>query len=97
MSWMIPARIKSSMKSSFILCTASHKAEIIFDMVDITFNNGAYFVRIIPFLCTLNSIRVSAKILFMANVDHTPTFRTRTGIIAETHPVSFLGRFVVYL
>lgn len=39
------------MKSFFFLRSSTGEAKIIFYVIDVTFNDGSYFVDVIPFLC----------------------------------------------
>ena len=52
------------MKCFLILCSASCKTEIIFDVVDISFDNSPDFVCIIPFFGSANRSGISTQILF---------------------------------
>ena len=51
-----------SVQSFFVLCTSSCKAEIILDMMDVFFNNGADFVCSIPFFGSSYCTKISTKI-----------------------------------
>ena len=64
-----------SMQSLLILGSAFCKTEIVFDVVDISFDNSPDFIGVIPFLGTAYRSGISTKILFRIDVDHTSTFR----------------------
>ena len=59
-----------SMKCFFVLGSASCKAKVIFDVIDIPFNNGSDFISIIPFICSTNGAGLSTQILFRININH---------------------------
>lgn len=63
-----------SMQCFFILSPASCKTEIIFDVVDISFDNRSDFIGIIPFFGSTDCSGISTKILFRIDVNHTTTF-----------------------
>ena len=62
-----------SMQCLLILGSSSCKTEIIFDVVDISFDNSPDFIGIIPFFGSTNRSGISTQILFRVDVDHSPT------------------------
>ena len=64
-----------SMQCLLILGSSSCKTEIIFDVVDISFDNSPDFIGVIPFFGSANRSGISTKIFFRIDVDHTSTFR----------------------
>ena len=75
MSRVISARIRSACSVFFILSPVSYKTEIIFDVIDISFDNSPDFLGVIPFLSTAYRSGISTKIFYQTDVDHTSTFR----------------------
>ena len=73
-----------SMQRLLVLGPASCKTEIIFDVVDISFDNSPDFIGIIPFFGSADHSGISTKILFRVDVDHPPTFRRGTRVVTET-------------
>ena len=61
-----------SMQSLLILGSASCKTEIVFDVVDISFDNSPDFIGIIPFFGTAYRTGISTKILFRVDVVNIP-------------------------
>ena len=86
-----PGKNQISMQSLLILSSASCKTEIVFDVVDISFDNGSDFIGIIPFFSVADRSGISTKILFWVDVDHSPTFRRGTRAVAETMTMGFLS------
>ncbi len=78
-----------SMQSLLILGSASCKTEIVFDVVDISFDNSPDFIGIIPFFGSADRSGISTKILFRVDVDHSPTFRRSTRVVTETMTMGF--------
>ena len=64
-----------SMQCLLILGSSSCKTEIIFDVVDISFDNSPDFIGVIPFFGSANRSGISTKVFLRINVDHTSTFR----------------------
>ena len=64
-----------SMQCLLILGSSSCKTEIIFDVVDISFDNSPDFIGVIPFFGSANRSGISKKVFLWINVDHTSTFR----------------------
>ena len=62
-----------SMQCLLILGSSSCKTEIIFDVVDISFDNSPDFIGVIPFFGSANRSGISTQILFRVDVDHSPT------------------------
>ena len=62
-----------SMQCLLILGSSSCKTEIVFDVVDISFDNSPDFIGVIPFFGSANGSGISTKILFRVDVDHSPT------------------------
>ena len=54
----------------FILGTASCEAEIILDMLDISFNNRSDLIGIVPFLCTAECAGISPEVFFRIDINH---------------------------
>ena len=79
-----PGKNQISMQSPLILGSASCKTEIVFDVVDISFDNSPDFIGIIPFFGAADRSGISTKILFRVDVDHPPTFRRSTRVVTET-------------
>ena len=52
-----------SMQRLLILCSAACKTEIIFDVVDISFDNSPCFIGVIPFFGSADRSGISAQIL----------------------------------
>ena len=63
------------MQCLLILGSSSCKTEIIFDVVDISFDNSPDFIGVIPFFGSANRSGISTKVFLWINVDHTSTFR----------------------
>ena len=84
-----------SMQRFFILSPASCKTEIIFDVVDISFDNSPDFIGIIPFFGSADRSGISTKILFRVDVDHPPTFRRGTRVVTETMTMDFLSCSII--
>lgn len=61
-----------SMQSLLILGSASCKTEIVFDVVDIPFDNRSDFIGIIPFFGVADRSGISTKILFRVDVVNIP-------------------------
>ena len=61
-----------SMQSLLILGSASCKTEIVFDVVDIPFDNSSDFIGIIPFFGVADRSGISTKILFRVDVVNIP-------------------------
>ena len=80
-----------SMQSPLILGSASCKTEIVFDVVDISFDNSPDFIGIIPFLGAADRSGISTKILFRVDVAHPPTFRRSTRVVTDTMTMGFLS------
>lgn len=49
----------------FILGAMPGETEVFFDMVDVTFHNGAYLVGILPFFCSADSAGISSEIVVL--------------------------------
>ena len=64
-----------SMQCLLILGSSSCKTEIIFDVIDISFDNSPDFIGIIPFFGFADRSGISTKVFLRINVDHTSTFR----------------------
>ena len=64
-----------SMQCLLILGSSSCKTEIIFDVVDISFDNSPDFIGVIPFFGSANRSGISTKVFLRINVDHTSAFR----------------------
>ena len=62
-----------SMQGLFVLGTASCKAEILLDVVDIPFNSSPDFVSVIPFVSSADRSGISTKIFFRIDINHTAT------------------------
>ena len=86
-----PGKNQISMQSLLILGSASCKTEVVFDMVDISFDNSPDFIGIIPFFGAADRFGISTKILFRVDVDHPPTFRRSTRVVTETMTMGFLS------
>ena len=84
-----------SIQSLLILGSASCKTEIVFDVVDIPFDNSSDFIGIIPFFGATDRSGISTKILFWVDVDHPPTFRRGTRVVTETMTMGFLSWFII--
>ena len=69
-----------SMQRLLVLGPATCKTEIIFDVIDISFDNSPDFIGIIPFFGSADRSGISTKILFRVDVDHPPTFRRGTRV-----------------
>lgn len=68
-----PGKNQISMQSLFILGSASCKTEIVFDVVDISFDNSPDFIGIIPFFGTAYRTGISTQIFFRIDINHTTT------------------------
>ena len=86
-----PGKNQISMQRFFVLSSACCKTEIVFDVVDISFDNSPDFIGIIPFFGAADRSGISSKILFWVDVDHPPTFRGGTRGVTETMTVGFLS------
>ena len=84
-----------SMQRLLILCSAACKTEIIFDVVDISFDNSPCFIGVIPFFGSADRSGISAQILFRIDINHTPASGSGTRIFATALSVRFLGGFLV--
>ena len=60
-----------SMQCLLILGSSSCKTEIIFDVVDISFDNSPDFIGVIPFFGSANRSGISTQILFWIDINHT--------------------------
>ena len=87
-----PGKNQISMQSPLILGSASCKTEIVFDVVDISFDNSPDFIGIIPFFGAADRSGISTKILFRVDVDHPPTFE-----LIYHKSISFLDRQIYIL
>lgn len=83
------------MQRLLILCSASYKTEIIFDVVDISFDNSPYFIGAIPFFGSADRSGISAQILFRIDINHTTASGSGTRIYATALSMRFLGGFIV--
>ena len=86
-----PSKNQISMQSLLVLGSASGKTEIVFDVVDISFDNSPDFIGIIPFFGATDRSGISTKILFWVDVDHPPTFRRGTRVVTGTMTMGFLS------
>ena len=64
-----------SMQCLLILGSSSCKTEIIFDVVDISFDNSPDFIGVIPFFGSANRSGISTKVFLRINIDHASAFR----------------------
>ena len=64
-----------SMQCLLILGSSSCKTEIIFDVVDISFDNSPDFIGVIPFFGSANRSWISTKVFLRINIDHASAFR----------------------
>lgn len=55
-------------------------------MIDISFNNGSYFVSIVPFFTSTDNTGISTEIPFRIDINHPPAFRRGAGVITITLP-----------
>ena len=60
------------MQGLLILSPASCKTEIIFDVIDISFDSSPDFISVIPFFGSADRSGISTKILLRVDVDHSP-------------------------
>ena len=84
-----------SMQRILILGSASCKTEIIFDVVDISFDNSPDFIGVILCFGSADCSGISTKILFRVDVDHSPTSRSGAGIFATALSVNFFSVFII--
>ena len=69
------------MKSFFVLCFTIGNAEIVLEMIDRFFDIYTDFIGFIPFFETTFDTRISTKIFFGINVNHSSAGRSGTWII----------------
>ena len=84
-----------SMQRFFILGSTSCKTEIIFDVVDISFDNSPYFIGVIPFFGSADRSGISTQILFWIDINHTTASGSGARIFAAALSMRFLGGFIV--
>lgn len=61
------------MQCFLILGATPGETEVFFDVVDITFHNGAYFVGILPFFCSADSAGISSEMVVLPDIYHPST------------------------
>ena len=67
-----------SIQSLLILGSASCKTEIIFDVIDISFDSSPDFISVIPFFGSADRSGISTKILFWVDFSSIPNFFKKT-------------------
>ena len=61
------------MQSLLILGSTACKTEIIFDVVDVPFDNSPDLVGVIPFFCSTDRSGICTQVFFRVDIDHAPT------------------------
>lgn len=77
------------MQSLFILCASSGKAEIFFDVINISFHGGSYFAGVIPIFASTNNAGICTKIFLGIYVYHSSGNRRSTRIFTMTNTTIF--------
>lgn len=57
-------------------------AEAVFELVDCLLHTAPDFVSLCHLICPMNGTGISTRYLFRVNINHPPTERGRTGMIA---------------
>ena len=70
------------MKSFLILSSSSCETEIIFDVINISFNCCSDFIGVIPFFGTTYRTRISSEVFFGINTARVSIMVFLTGIIS---------------
>lgn len=83
-------------KCFLVLRASTSKTEILLDMIDITFSSGSDFVGVIPFLRSTKCTRISAKVFFVININHSSTKRSGAWIITMSDFGAFSGVRVLF-
>ena len=84
------------MKSFFILCLTTCNTKTVFEVVNGFFYIYMYFVSRIPFFSTTNTSRISMKMLFKVDVNHSSTGRSCAWVITMAYMLGFLSRVVPF-
>ena len=63
-----------SMQGLLILGAASCKTEMIFDVIDISFNNSPDLIGVIPFIGSTNGSGIGTQVSFGININHAAAF-----------------------
>ena len=84
-----------SMESFLILSTASCKAEIFFDVIDIPFNSSPNLIGVIPFISSADGSGIGTQVFFRIDINHAAASGGSAGIIAETFSVILLSHLVI--
>lgn len=74
-----------------VLGFASGKPETTFKMVDGAFYSGSDLIGILPFGSPTQSAGISSQVFFQIDIDHSPTWRRRTGIFTMAYASIFSG------
>ena len=90
-----PGKNQISMQRLLILGSASCKTEIVFDVVDISFDNSPDFIGIIPFFGSTDCPGISTKVLFRIYVYHATAFGRSTRVFTKTLAMCFSSRLVI--
>lgn len=72
-----------SMQRLLILCSATCKTEVIFDVVDISFDNSPYFIGVIPFFGSADRSGISTQILFQIDITIRPHLEVVQGFLQQ--------------
>src|SRR5699024_3594975 len=84
-----------SMQCLLVLCPASCETEMIFHVVDISFDNSPFSIGVISFLGSADRSGISQQILFRIDITHTPASGSGTRIFTAALSERFLGGFLV--
>ena len=82
-----------SMQRPLILCLSSCETEMIFDVVDISFDNSSYFRGATPFFGSADCSGISTQILFRTDINH--TIASGSGSFATALFMRFFGGWIV--